>query len=165
MSAEKQDLLQFLAIQRASVLRIVADLSETAWHTPLFPSGWTAAGLLEHLGDAEGHWLQGVVADTVTALPYDEGRPPWTPDIVYTTHHTGAEVARYYRDQCACGDAILADLLPDSPLRGRHGDPDYPEFETVRQVVLHLIEETATHSGHLDIARELLDGRTNLGDR
>jgi hypothetical protein len=35
----------------------------------------------------------------------------------------------------------------------------------VRWIVLHMIEETAYHSGHLDIARELLDGRTGLGLR
>jgi hypothetical protein len=28
-----------------------------------------------------------------------------------------------------------------------------------------MIEETARHAGHLDIARELLDGRTSLGPR
>jgi Protein of unknown function (DUF664) len=28
-----------------------------------------------------------------------------------------------------------------------------------------MIEETAAHSGHLEIARELLDGRTGLGLR
>jgi Protein of unknown function (DUF664) len=27
------------------------------------------------------------------------------------------------------------------------------------------IEETARHAGHLDVARELLDGRTGLGPR
>jgi hypothetical protein len=36
---------------------------------------------------------------------------------------------------------------------------------TVREIVLHLIEETAAHSGHLEIARELLDGKTRLGMR
>ena len=28
-------------------------------------------------------------------------------------------------------------------------------------VILHVIEETAAHSGHLEIARELLDGKTD----
>ncbi len=35
----------------------------------------------------------------------------------------------------------------------------------MRWIVLHLIEETACHAGHLDIARELLDGQTDLGLR
>jgi Protein of unknown function (DUF664) len=48
--------------------------------------------------------------------------------------------------------------------RGKHGDPDM-EPPDVRWVVLHMIEETARHAGHLDIARELLDGRTRLGPR
>ena len=46
--------------------------------------------------------------------------------------------------------------------RGRHGDDEIPN---VRVVILHMIEETAAHSGHLEIARELLDGRTDLGLR
>ncbi len=32
-------------------------------------------------------------------------------------------------------------------------------------VVLHMIEETARHAGHLDLARELIDGQTGLGPR
>jgi hypothetical protein len=28
-----------------------------------------------------------------------------------------------------------------------------------------MIEETARHAGHLDIARELIDGQTGLGPR
>jgi hypothetical protein len=36
------------------------------------------------------------------------------------------------------------------------------EPPTVRWAVLHMIEETARHAGHLDIARELLDGQTGL---
>jgi hypothetical protein len=39
------------------------------------------------------------------------------------------------------------------------------ETTSVRWVVLHMIEEMAAHTGHLEIARELLDGRTNLGLR
>jgi hypothetical protein len=35
----------------------------------------------------------------------------------------------------------------------------------VRWIVLHVIEETARHAGHLDAARELLDGQTGLGAR
>jgi hypothetical protein len=32
-------------------------------------------------------------------------------------------------------------------------------------MLLHVIEELSRHCGHLDIARELLDGRTGLGPR
>jgi uncharacterized protein DUF664 len=49
--------------------------------------------------------------------------------------------------------------------RGKHGDPDMKEPVSVHEVVLHMIEETARHAGHLDIARELMDGQTQLGPR
>ena len=51
--------------------------------------------------------------------------------------------------------------LSDAP-RGSHGDHEVPD---IRVVVLHMIEETAAHSGHLEIAREILDGTTGLGLR
>jgi hypothetical protein len=35
----------------------------------------------------------------------------------------------------------------------------------MRWIILHMIEETARHAGHLDIARELMDHRTELGPR
>jgi hypothetical protein len=33
----------------------------------------------------------------------------------------------------------------------------------VREIIVHVIAETAVHAGHLDAARELIDGRTWLG--
>ena len=33
-------------------------------------------------------------------------------------------------------------------------------MDNLREVVLHVITETATHAGHLDAVRELIDGRT-----
>jgi len=46
--------------------------------------------------------------------------------------------------------------------RGRHAGEQIP---SVSVVILHIIEETAAHTGHLEIARELLDGATGLGMR
>jgi hypothetical protein len=74
-------------------------------------------------------------------------------------------VIGYSRDQCARSDVVLAVTPLSAAPRGRHGDPEMDEPPSVRWVVLHMIEETASHSGHLEIARELLDGRTNLGLR
>jgi hypothetical protein len=92
----------------------------------------------------------------------DEGRPPYDPARAFTCDRPLPEVLGFYRDQCDRSDQILAGVsLSDAP-RGRHGDEEIPN---VRVVVLHMIEETAAHSGHLEIARELLDGKTGLGLR
>lgn len=83
LDEEKPALLHFLEYQRASVLSIVEGLNEEAWHKPVVPSGWTPAGLVEHLGDAERHWFQQVVTGSDVDLPWDEGRPAYDPEAAF----------------------------------------------------------------------------------
>ena len=162
---EKQTLQQFLDYQRASVLAIVAGLDEESWHKPVVPSGWTVAGFVEHLGYAERHWFQLVMRGTETELPWDEGRPDYDPHAPLTCDRPSADVVAYYREQCERSNAVLAATSLMAPPLGRHGGPDAEQPPNLRWIVLHMIEETATHSGHLEIARELLDGQTGLGMR
>ena len=163
---EDQALLDFLAAQRAAVLSIVAGLDEEAWHRSVVPSGWTPAGLVEHLGGAEWHWFQGVVTGAEPEPPPgDEEPPPYDPTAAFVTDLPSAEIIAFYRDQCAQSDAVLAVTPLSAQPRGKHGVPGRDEPPDVRWVVLHIIEETARHAGHLDIARELLDGQTRLGRR
>ena len=164
--AEDQALLAFLAAQRDAVLSIVAGLDEEAWHRSVVPSGWTPAGLVEHLGGAEWHWFQGVVAGKdPEPAPGDEDLSPYDPAAAFVCDLPSAEIIGFYRDQCASSDAVLAVTPMSASPRGRHGVPGQDEPPDVRWVVLHMIEETARHAGHLDIARELLDGQTGLGPR
>jgi hypothetical protein len=69
------------------------------------------------------------------------------------------------RNEDAENQALLAVTPLSARPRGRHGVPGQDEPPDVRWVVLHMIEETARHAGHLDMARELLDGETGLGRR
>jgi Protein of unknown function (DUF664) len=161
---EDQALLDFLDAQRGVVLSIVAGLDEAAWQRSVVPSGWTPAGLVEHLGGAEWHWFQGVVAGVRVEVPADDDRPPYDPTAAFVCGLPAAEIIAFYRDQCAQSNEVLAVTPLSAAPRGKHGDPDM-EPPNVRWVVLHMIEETARHAGHLDIARELLDGTTGLGPR
>jgi uncharacterized damage-inducible protein DinB len=163
---EKQALRHFLDNQRAAVRSIVEGLDETAWHRPVVPSGWTPAGLVQHLGDAERHWFQQVATGTDIDLPWDEGRPHYDRDAPFLCDRPAAEVLGYYRQQCERADEVLARTPLSAAPRGYHGDPDTDQQPAdLRWIVLHMIEETACHSGHLDIARELIDGQTDLGLR
>jgi hypothetical protein len=164
-SDEDQVLLDCLRYQRASVLSIVDGLSEQDWQRSAVPSGWTPAGLVEHLAGAERHWFQKVVAGHEEQLPWDEGSPPYDPEAAFSCDRPSAEIVSYYRQQCERSDAVLASTPLSARPRGRHGPGDADEPASVRVVVLHMIEETACHAGHLDIARELLDGQTDLGLR
>ena len=155
----------FLRAQRESVLAIAEGLGEEAWHRSVVPTGWTPAGMLEHLGGAEWHWFQGVVAGKQPELPgdIDEDQPPYDPlSVVFTSEASSTEVIAFYRDQCAQSEAVLAATSLSASPSGKHGRDEPPN---VRWIVLHMIEETARHAGHLDIARELLDGKVRLGSR
>jgi hypothetical protein len=163
--ATDEMLRSFLRAQRESVLAIVEGLSEEDWHRSVLPTGWTPAGMLEHLGGAEWHWFQGVVAGNEPELPgdIDDDRPPYDPmSVVFTTDEPSEEVLAFYRQQCAESEAVLATTPLSAAPRGTHGDYEPPD---VRWVVLHMIEETARHAGHLDVARELLDGDVRRGGR
>ena len=163
---EKRALRHFLDHQRSAVLAIVDGLDDAAWHRPIVASGWTPAGLVEHLGGAERHWFQRVVLGREDRLPWDEGQPDYDPQMRLTCERPTRDIVAYYREQCARSDAVLDAVGLDAAPLGRHDGPDRDEEPpSVRWVVLHMIEETACHSGHLDIARELADGRTNLGAR
>jgi hypothetical protein len=95
----------------------------------------------------------------------DQDQPPYDPlTAVFTTDAPSAEVVAFYRDQCAQSEAVLTTTPLSAPPLGKHGFPGF-EPPNVRWVVLHMIEETSRHAGHLDIARELLDGTTRLGGR
>ncbi len=161
-SEERELLLYFLDLQRASVRSIVTGLSEEAWHTSVVPSGWTPAGFVEHLAGAEYHWFQSVVEGIEFVPPPDEDFVPYDPHAAFVSDLPSVEILRNYFEECQRSDAVLAKTTMSTKPKGRHGDREIP---SVRWVVLHMIEETATHSGHLEIARELLDGQTRLGNR
>jgi uncharacterized damage-inducible protein DinB len=162
--ADRAELLEALAYQRSSVRSIVAGLGEEAWHTSIVPSGWTAAGLVAHLGNAERHWT-GVIVDHDPGHPFDEDGPEYDPNAAFVSDWPSTKVLAYYQDQANRTDETLAvTAIAAAPL-GHNGGPDSYQPRSVRAIVLHLIEETAAHSGHLEIARELIDGRTGLGLR
>jgi Protein of unknown function (DUF664) len=158
---EKAALAWFLTAQRDSVAAILAGLDDRALRTPVVPSGWTPLGLVEHLGYAERHWFQQVLLGRA-----DPVRWPGGPGGPFTSGRPVEDVIAFYRAQCSRSDEILAATPLGTVPAGTHPDPELAAQTTdLRRIVLHMIEETARHAGHLDLARELLDGRTGLGPR
>ncbi|MFD0206134.1 MULTISPECIES: DinB family protein [Saccharothrix] len=156
---EKAALSLFLNAQRGAVLAILEGLDEDAVRTAVLPSGWTPLGMVEHLGYAERHWFQEILRGHADPLPW-----PDDPTLL-TTPRGPAEVFAFYREQCERSNAVLATTPLDTRPVGRFPDPLGAETTDLRRIVLHMIEETARHAGHLDAVRELLDGKTGLGPR
>ena len=98
------------------MLSIVDGLDEALWHTPVVPSGWTVAGIVEHLGGAERHWFQQVVLGSPDELSWDVGRPPYDPAAALTCDRAFGEIVAYYREQSERSDAVLA-VIPCQPSR------------------------------------------------
>lgn len=165
MHDERAALRAFLQAQRRSVLAIVDGLAEHDMHQPVVPSGWTPVGMIEHLGHAERFWFQQVVAGMADSPGDSAGVNAGNDDGPFATSRQVDEVLTFYREQVAHSDEILAGT-PLGGLPAGHIPPDMiDEVHTVRDVILHMVEEIARHAGHLDVARELLDGQTGLGPR
>jgi uncharacterized damage-inducible protein DinB len=159
MDDEKRALLAFLHWQRASILAIIDGLDAEALTTSVLPSGWTPLGLVEHLGHAERHWFQEIATGSADPLPWPDDNTP------LITSRPPSVVLGFYRAQCERSDAIISALPLSSPPRARHPDALGEQITDLRGIILHMIEETARHAGHLDIVRELIDGKTGLGPR
>jgi Protein of unknown function (DUF664) len=163
VNGERDALRCFLDAQRRSVLAIVDGLDERDLRRPVVPSGWTPLGMVEHLAHAERFWFTQVIAG-VAGPP--RGRP--ADEAVagpFATRCSVEEVLAFYRRQTVRSDGILASTSLDSLPAGAVPPDMANEIHTVRDVILHMVEEVARHAGHLDIARELLDGTTALGSR
>jgi hypothetical protein len=65
------------------------------------------------------------------------------------------QVVEEYAQQCARNNAVIAGLPLETPLQYTRDNGYRPDL---RWTILHMIDETARHNGHLDILREMADG-------
>jgi hypothetical protein len=74
---------------------------------------------------------------------------------------SAAAVLDAYRAEIALANEHIRSTPIDASPRWR--DPRWKDwgsdFPSLRVILLHMIVETATHAGHLDAVRELIDGR------
>jgi uncharacterized damage-inducible protein DinB len=158
--SERDSLAQYLDYQRETILLKTEGLTKAQLAQAIPSSGLTLAGLLYHLALVEESWFEedflGLPSrDDWASVDWDADRdfefrtavdkePEWLRD----RYRTACDRAR----QVAAGADSL-DTLSVRPLR------DGRTF-TLRWMLLHLIEETARHAGHMDLLREAIDGVT-----
>jgi hypothetical protein len=151
------ELLDALNTQREHVLGIIEGLAEENLRRPVLPSGWSILGLVSHLTlDDEMFWFRCVMAgDEEARAELDAAPGSWQvgPDV------PAASVIDRYRRETELADAIIAKAALDaSPAWWPADQFGSWRLHTNHQVLLHVIGETAVHAGHLDAARELIDG-------
>ena len=153
-------MLDYLDFFRGVVADKVEGLAADDLTTSAVPSGWTPAGLVNHLVNVERRWLRwGFLAEPLA--------DPWrdaTTDGGWVTPDTTPDALRALLESAGARSRAIVEaheLTETAAVGGRFtDDASAPQLQWI---LLHLIQEYARHTGHLDIARELVDGRTGEG--
>ncbi|MET9476847.1 DinB family protein [Streptomyces sp. NPDC002917] len=159
---ERTQLATFLDYARDTARAKCEGVSaEDARKAPL-PSSplMTMCGLISHLRWVEYYWVQVVFLGEEHVGPLTEATDDDPdPEMRTAVDIPLPQLLAEYEEQSARYRRLVSDHDLNSTAKrpisdGRHVD--------LRWVILHLIEETSRHNGHLDIVRELVDGRTGV---
>ncbi|HEX6167138.1 MAG TPA: DinB family protein [Acidimicrobiales bacterium] len=150
---EKESLKAALDRHREAVLWKVEGLDDDELRRPMTPSGTNVLGLVKHLAAVEYGWFCEPFGRPTEPLPFDEDDED--ADLRVAPGETTADVLAFYERARAAADQVIADLDLDDTGTAWFGDT-----VSMRWVLLHMVEETARHAGHVDIVRELIDGMT-----
>jgi hypothetical protein len=145
-AGERTTVLALLQYQRESFVRKLSGVDEAAARGALVASGATLLWLAKHMARAESLWIEERFA----------GGSATVPDDIVRADDTVAGAISVYRATWPRVDAIVAAAAFEDSCRQVGTEAPV----NLRWVVMHLLEETARHAGHVDILRELTDGVT-----
>jgi len=148
---EKDILHVSLDRHRDAVVWKLRGLGDEALRRPLVPSGSNLLGLVKHLAANEYFWFCETFDVETEPLPFDDDDPE--ADLRVEEGESIEDVLAFYVRARAASDGVIAEHELDDVRVSGHG------FEvSLRWLLVHMIEETARHAGHVDILRELTDG-------
>jgi uncharacterized damage-inducible protein DinB len=147
MTPEIEHLLRSLDQARKGALKKLDGLSEDNARRSTVASGTNLAGLIQHLTFVESLWFEQIVGGRST--------PRGTRSMQVDPSVTLAQLRAAYKASWAVSDEIIKAL----------GDGDAPVERNGKQHDLRwaidvVLGETRQHTGHADIIREQIDGRT-----
>jgi uncharacterized damage-inducible protein DinB len=148
---ERATLLGFLQRQRDLVAWKMRDASDDTLASVRMPSGLTLHGIVRHLTNVERSWFRAFFGGQRN-LAFD-----WTDEDPDGDFRAGGDamtalLAAYATETAACDQVIAA--APSLDATASDEDGTY----TLRWVIVHMIEETGRHLGHIDLLREQADG-------
>lgn len=113
----------------------------------------TMLGVIKHLSYTERGWFEYQFAGLqLEDLPDDQ----LDFDFLVDEDDSIDRTVKDYEDACADSRRAMAGGSPDDLAQRQVRGEDV----NLRWVMIHMIEETARHAGHLDILREQIDGQT-----
>ncbi len=143
-------MLHYLNKMRRALVKSNESLNETQLRHRGVPSGTSILGVIYHLADVERHWFRLVFLNEDIVCEMSMDVPP---DI-----HS-EEVIAAYLTACSDSDRIVGEC-PDLSTLATGTEPGRSQHRSLREILTHMIEETARHAGHVDILREQLVAAT-----
>lgn len=125
------------------------------------PSALSLLGLIRHVAEMEQHWFNRVLQDCEDLPAFYNGKDTRDLDFLGAIADPAvvSEAFATWKAMIAEADRWL-DALDEADL-GREVTA-FGGTVSVRDVLMHVIEEYARHAGHADLLRECIDGRTGL---
>ncbi|MGH9208495.1 MAG: DinB family protein [Acidimicrobiales bacterium] len=155
--SEERDLLGgFLEWYRAVVTHKVDGLSLDQASRVMTPTGLSPLGIVKHLALVERDWFRWTFAGEDVELP-DVGEDN-APTFTIEPGDTVDAVLKMYGDDSRQAQRITEAAPSMDTLSVR--EASWYGHVTLRWVLVHMLEETARHVGHLDVMREHIDGTT-----
>ena len=154
---ERALLEQFLNYYRAVVARKLHGVSDADARRIQTPSGMSMLGLVRHLAGVELRWFVERLTGETPQYLWTQADQEADPRTAWKPHpdETVASVLGFYHR--AGEEARVAVRGFGFDEEARHADTAARGI-TLRWILLHMLEETARHAGHLDLMREQIDG-------
>jgi len=153
---EGETLEGFLDWYRAVVERKVDGLSLDQATAIMTPSGLCPLGVVKHLGWVERGWFREIfLGDDVDVIDMDGDN---SAEFEITPDDTIEAVLAFYRAEVEQARRVVAGATSLDALSARA--TSFREHVSLRWIMVHMLEETARHAGHLDLMRETIDGQT-----
>ncbi|MFD3925467.1 DinB family protein [Streptomyces sp. NPDC058614] len=145
---------------REALLWKLDGLSEYDARRPLTATGTNLLGLVKHVATVEARYF-GEVFDR----PSPEPLPRWEDyngnDLWAAEDETRDQITGFYRRTWEHSDATINELPLDAPGHVPWWPEPYPNTNLFA-IMVHVLGESNRHTGHADILREGLDGRTGM---
>ncbi|WP_055523712.1 DinB family protein [Streptomyces graminilatus] len=156
----KDNLHGRLRRDREALLWKLDGLSEYDARRPLTVTGTNLLGLVKHVATVEARYF-GEVFDR----PSPERLPRWQDhngsDLWATEGESRDQIIGFYRRTWEHSGATIDELPLDAPGHVPWWPEPFPNTNLFA-VMVHVLGETIRHTGHADILREGLDGRTGM---
>jgi uncharacterized damage-inducible protein DinB len=154
--SERDTLTGSLDWYRAVVENKVDGLSLDQAASVMTPTGLSVLGVVNHLGWVERGWFRDIFAgEDVESIDAPDDN---SAEFAVGPDDTIESVVAFYRAEIEEARRLVAAAPSLDALSAR--ETAFGDHVSLRWILVHMLEETARHAGHLDLMRERIDGRT-----